>query len=316
MRTVLSIMMLVLFISLSPTFNVEAGMFGSLKGDIQDEIKANPFLKKQGISLKIAEEENGYVSLEMVEGNRTVRNAIKEGMGLDSPLWALANPEEKSTVDALRKTLEVIKSLDGVKSITLSALVGTPKDMAEDLQIRFANEPEWVRALFSNEIIPGKGMAGLNLGDSIEKVISLFGPPSFDLTKELKLKDGTKKTMRIVGYNKKINNSNNYLTMTSLDSKIINSIYIKGFFRDNIPKVKNTNISTGSQRSDVGKKINNYKESYNLLSTKKYRNTYKAYNYDGYGIRLATNANSNDSYIDLIIVPNYFYSSNFTFERN
>ena len=56
---------------LSPVF-----AFGSLKEKIQNEVDSNPFLQKQQIKLKVVEEQNGYVTIQIAEGDRALRKAI------------------------------------------------------------------------------------------------------------------------------------------------------------------------------------------------------------------------------------------------
>ena len=54
-----------------------ADAFSSLKSKIQKELDVNPYLKKQKVKLRVTGEESGYVTIEMYEGNRGVREAIE-----------------------------------------------------------------------------------------------------------------------------------------------------------------------------------------------------------------------------------------------
>ena len=119
-------------------FSGEAGLLSSLKEEIQQELEVNPFLKKQGIVLKVVEVESGYVTLEMVEGNRLVREKIKNGQDVESTQWNNANPEEKNSINALKRTIDVIKGMEGVKAIALEASTNKPEDMAEDKKLKEA----------------------------------------------------------------------------------------------------------------------------------------------------------------------------------
>ncbi|NBK26534.1 MAG: sel1 repeat family protein, partial [Spirochaetia bacterium] len=111
----------------------------NLRGRIQSELDANPFLREQGIRLQVVKEENGYVTIEMVEGDKKVREVIDEGVdglgaGIDNRyLWAGATQSEMKTVNALKRSLAYVKKMEGVKEIQLVAVVNTREDRAEEL---------------------------------------------------------------------------------------------------------------------------------------------------------------------------------------
>ena len=111
----------------------------SLKGRIQSELDANPFLREQGIRLQVVKEENGYVTIEMVEGDKKVREVIDKGVdvlgaGIDNQLLLVAETENAlKTVNALKRSLAYVKKIDGVKEIQLVAVVNSRLDRAEEL---------------------------------------------------------------------------------------------------------------------------------------------------------------------------------------
>jgi len=111
----------------------------SLKGKIQSELDANPFLREQRIKLQVVKEENGYVTIEMAEGNRKVREAIDAGVdvlgaGIDNRyLMFGATENELKTVNALKRSLAYVKKMEGVKEVQVVAAVNTRLDRAEEL---------------------------------------------------------------------------------------------------------------------------------------------------------------------------------------
>lgn len=111
-----------------------------LKSNIQKELDGNPFLHKEGVKLGVVEEKNGYVTIEMYEGSRALRKAIHEGFDVltnqieQTPFW---NSEEgkraRKSLNAIRRSLNYITTLDGVKEILVTSRLHTPSDQAEDL---------------------------------------------------------------------------------------------------------------------------------------------------------------------------------------
>jgi len=101
-------------------------LFDNLKDKIQKELDVNPFLKKQQIKLKVTDETNGYVTIEMYEGNHKVKERIDEGIDIltgqieQQWFWRDASAAEKETVKILRRTLGVIKSMNDVKEVLLT----------------------------------------------------------------------------------------------------------------------------------------------------------------------------------------------------
>jgi len=132
------------------------GERGGLKGKIQKELNKNPFLQETEIKLKVIEEENGYVTIEMFEGSRKIRDKIDKGHDIFSIqfeqdwLWLGASQEEKKGVNALRKSLNYVKKMDGVKDVVLTAAVNTPIDRARtffDQSIDWYQKGKYDRAI-------------------------------------------------------------------------------------------------------------------------------------------------------------------------
>ena len=111
----------------------------SLKGRIQSELDANPFLREQGIRLQVIKEESGYVTIEMAEGDKKVREMIDEGVDVlgaridNRYLWVGATQSEMKSVNALKRSLAYVKKMDGVKEVELIAVVNSRLDRAEEL---------------------------------------------------------------------------------------------------------------------------------------------------------------------------------------
>ena len=124
-------------------FFQEAWALSSLGNKIQKELDANPFLKKAKIKLEVTEEENGYVTIEMLEGNRKIREGINNGYDIFTPQFDMKwmgfisrSPSvlERKTLNTLRKSLSYIKeNIKGVKEIMLTAAINTIQDQADDL---------------------------------------------------------------------------------------------------------------------------------------------------------------------------------------
>lgn len=112
--------------------------FGSLKDKIQYELDGNPFLKKQDIKLRVTDEANGYVTIDIYQGNRKLRESIHNGADIMTSqieqawAWSGSSVNEKNSLTILRKTIGVIQKIEGVKEILLTASVDTPRDNTKD----------------------------------------------------------------------------------------------------------------------------------------------------------------------------------------
>jgi TonB family protein len=118
--------------------------WGDLKEKIQKELDNNIFLQKERIKLRVIEEKNGYVFIEMYEGNRKIREGINKGIDIQTPQfeqkWASdgSSESEKKALNALRRTISHVKTIDGVKEVQMTSKVNTQLDRAEDLNIEAA----------------------------------------------------------------------------------------------------------------------------------------------------------------------------------
>lgn len=112
--------------------------FGGLKGKIQKELDQNPFLTKEKIKLQVVEEQNGYVTIEMTDGDRPLRDAIHEGLDIYTDrtvdLLTFCGKCSAPALKTLKNALNYIRTMDDVKEISLTASVNTAIDRAEDLR--------------------------------------------------------------------------------------------------------------------------------------------------------------------------------------
>ncbi len=138
----------IVFLLLCATFYAlpcHTQIFGGLKAKIQKELDANPFLKKEGVKLRVVEEESGYVTIDMCEGSRAVREEIDKGHDIigDGLTWQGNNESQRKTVTVIRRAISYVQKIDGIKEILLSASVNTPQDKGEDA----FNEKDYEQAL-------------------------------------------------------------------------------------------------------------------------------------------------------------------------
>lgn len=130
---------LVGLLALSFTMSVLTVVAG-LQNDIQQEIDNNPFMKEQGIKIRVAEEA-GYVTLEVAEGNRQVRKIIYQGVDISTiagSAYMLDTLDfDKSaceTLSTINRTIQRIEKMDGVKEVAVKALINTEHDQLADKQ--------------------------------------------------------------------------------------------------------------------------------------------------------------------------------------
>lgn len=104
--------------------------------EVQEELKGNPFLENEGLAVRVVEEQNGYVTLEVFKGPRKLRELIHAGLDVDTPqaFGILGSPtgEYSRALKALRRATTYIRKMEGVKEVLVNAAINTPADRAED----------------------------------------------------------------------------------------------------------------------------------------------------------------------------------------
>jgi hypothetical protein len=180
MKRTIQLFFLTVAICLSVNFfSISDAHAANLKTKVQDELEANPFLKKNGIGLRVIDEANGYITIEFYQGNRQLRERILDGVDIMSGqieqlmFWGSSSKEERENVKIIRSTLDYIKSMDGVKQVLLVAANNSAEDVLEDLP----KLPKWISQLYHNPIEPGVGLAGLKIGDHEKVIIERLGAP-------------------------------------------------------------------------------------------------------------------------------------------
>jgi len=131
--------------------------FGRLEDKIQEELDINPFLKKQGIKLRVVDATAGYITVEMYDGNRDLRERIVAGVDImtgqveSAQFWSGTSTAERESVNILRRTLGYVGKMDGVKQVLLTAITGNP--------MPFKPHPgsEWVEAKTGIKFVWVKG---------------------------------------------------------------------------------------------------------------------------------------------------------------
>lgn len=117
---------------LSTAFIADIWALGSLGKQIQAELDVNPFLKEEGIKLRVIEEVSGYVTIEMFEGSKTVREYIhKDLASLEEWANTEASDADQKVVFLINKALAPIKEMDGVKDVLLTASVNKQSRQTE-----------------------------------------------------------------------------------------------------------------------------------------------------------------------------------------
>ncbi len=130
---VFTVLLSLLVISAQPAL-----CFG-LKSKVQDEMDQNPFLQKEKIKIRVTDEKNGYLTVEMYEGDANLRKCISKEKIADTTniavcrAYAIGDKDTASSIQALQLSMEVLKKIDGVKSIMLTASVNTPNEQSKIL---------------------------------------------------------------------------------------------------------------------------------------------------------------------------------------
>ncbi|MCX7010907.1 MAG: tetratricopeptide repeat protein [Kiritimatiellaeota bacterium] len=139
----------------------------SLSEKIQKELDANPFLKDLGLKILVQKEENGYVTLGVVKGNKKIRKAIYDGIDIQNVTgieigFADCGKEEREAIAALKRVIGMVGKFPNVKEVALKAAINTNEDQAAaliSLGTKYDNEKQYELAFASFE-------AAAKLGDA------------------------------------------------------------------------------------------------------------------------------------------------------
>ena len=120
----------------SETFSGQPNQQGEnspLGGHIQKELDASPFLVSQKLKMRILDEREGKVSLELTEGPQKIRDLLRRGNEINGSALAETNLEaaEVKALRSIKRTLNVIKGLEGVKEISLTGALSSSAVPAE-----------------------------------------------------------------------------------------------------------------------------------------------------------------------------------------
>ena len=97
----------------------------ALLEQIQKELDSSPFLASQQLKMRVLSERRGNVNLELTEGPNQLRDMFRRGYELNSSALAEAHfePDVVQALRSVRRTLTVIKGLNGVKEISLTGAI-------------------------------------------------------------------------------------------------------------------------------------------------------------------------------------------------
>lgn len=163
------ILLFIVLATIAMTFTVSAlALSGSLKEKIQEELDGNLFLEKERIRLRVVEEKNGYVTIEVYEGPRFLREAIYEGFDIErfveldggfAGMFAEITAADRRGVTALKKALAYVRRMTEVKKAMLVAAVNMPVDRAEDLAKKAEQGDVGAQATLGWMYVKGEGVA-------------------------------------------------------------------------------------------------------------------------------------------------------------
>ena len=104
---------------------------------IQKELDSSPFLAAQQLKMHVVSERQGNVTLELTEGPKKLRDLFRRGYEINSSALAETNlePEVVQALRSVKRTLNVVKGMDGVKEISLTGALSPtvmPAEMRSD----------------------------------------------------------------------------------------------------------------------------------------------------------------------------------------
>ncbi|MCX6967338.1 MAG: tetratricopeptide repeat protein [Verrucomicrobia bacterium] len=102
---------------------------------IQMELDASPFLEEQKIKMRVLDEMDGRVSLELSSGPKQLRDLFRKGYELNGNGLGEVNlkPDSVKALRSIKRTLKPIKGFAEVKEIALTGAVDFLMDPAQDL---------------------------------------------------------------------------------------------------------------------------------------------------------------------------------------
>ena len=123
-----------------------------LADKVKDALKDNIFLKPEGLKVIVIDEKDGFVKLSVIKGSRRLREFLAAGTDLDSGLGAaeMMNSDGQQGWTALKKTVDYIKTIDGVKAVLVTAETNAELDQAE---------PPWIASSATMTSVPAGGDA-------------------------------------------------------------------------------------------------------------------------------------------------------------
>ena len=115
----------------------------SLKDQIQKELDTNLYLQVQHMKMRLLDEKEGNVTLELTEGPRELRDLFRKGYEIKGDALAEKNLSEDAVMAlrSVKRVLKTVGNLDGVKNISLTGAIDylaetadTPKDKQQAAQ--------------------------------------------------------------------------------------------------------------------------------------------------------------------------------------
>ncbi|MEI6562246.1 MAG: tetratricopeptide repeat protein [Verrucomicrobiota bacterium] len=108
-----------------------------LEESIQKELDASPYLAAQQLKMHVLSEKQGSVTLELTNGPQKLRDLFRRGYEINSSALAETNldPEVVQALRSVKRTLNVIKGMDGVKELSLTGALSptvTPAEIHSD----------------------------------------------------------------------------------------------------------------------------------------------------------------------------------------
>ncbi|MCX6967339.1 MAG: hypothetical protein NTZ46_06070 [Verrucomicrobia bacterium] len=107
---------------------------GTLREQMQAELDSSPALAAQQVKMRVAEERQGSVTLEMTQGPKQLRDLFRKGYEINGSAFADWNlePAALKALRSVRKTVHTLKLLPGVKEISLTGALDAAGEKNRD----------------------------------------------------------------------------------------------------------------------------------------------------------------------------------------